>query len=153
MEDFSPALAERHDHARTAPGARQSIRIYVTVKNLGAVGGIVAAEEEFALFDAARDFEVGGESEPEDFEIFRHLCPFRRVRQAVTNDVVETINLVGEDAAVGTEHITVTEPGTVEGPVLWPVDREAAGEVLYAVAHGVEARIDAATRGRRATRP
>ena len=62
------------------------------------------------------------------------------IGQAVADDVVEAIDLVAEDMAVGAEQVAVIEAGAGKGPVLRAIDRKAAHAARRAAAPaGIEA--------------
>ena len=143
MEDFTPALVKRHDHARVTAGQGDSFRRDFSAEDFGVKLAVIAAEKQRFLVDPARNFKIGCESDRQNFKIIGYPLGPGWKRQTVTDDIVEAIDFVAKNPAFRTEYIAVTEAGSLEGPVLGQVNRKATGTEGNATA---PARIDSANR-------
>ena len=80
----------------------------------------------WAIATAPGNFDIGGEPKCQYFQPIGHLlCP-GRIRQTIADDIVEAIDLVGEDATLCAQHITITKTRTLESPVPGAINGKAS---------------------------
>ena len=110
-------------------------------QRLGGEAAVLVGEELVLDRDVGAFLDLAGHADGQHLQAVRRAAVCRRVGQAAADLVVEPVDLVAKDMAVGAEQVAIIEAGAGKGPVLGPIDRKAAHAARRAAAPaGIDAR-------------
>ena len=123
VEHLALAALEIDDHAVAALDLVEVLVARAAVQRLGSEAALLVIEEAGRQVGILLDLR--GHADRQYLHAGRRAALAGRFRQAVADDMVEAVDLVAENVAVGAEQVAVVEAGAGERPVLGPVDRES----------------------------
>ena len=78
--------------------------------------------------------DLAGEADGENLQTIRRAAVGGDIRQAATDLMVQPVDLIAEDVAIGAEKIAIVDAGIGEGPVVGPIDRKTTSAARRAAA-------------------
>ncbi len=133
-EDLAGTLGEGHDHAAASCHLFQRLGCFLAMNHAGEKAPVVVGDVEILSPQSEVGLDGGGGTQRQDLEVTGYVLAWNRRRESIADDVIESVDLVTEDPAVGAEDVAVAETAIGKGPVVWAVDRESARSAPGAVA-------------------
>src|SRR5690349_16789572 len=134
VKHLALAAPEIDDHAIRIADLFQVLVTGVAIEHIRNETAVLVAEElvldrqEVSLLDLARH------AHRQDLKSLGRSAGCGRIRPAVADLIVEAVDLIAVDVAVGAKQITVEKSGVCKRPVLRPVDGEATHAARRAAA-------------------